>query len=233
MGAGLSRKGQGLPFLGRRTSRLANLLGGAAQGALSGCGAPWPPGTRSRLLPCRAPWEGPGRAPGWGATWPAPRGRADSLDRVPEQRQQPPKGSASFLGGSSPSSALFPPPAPAPFSSDCRGRFVPGTSLVASLPLLEAARPVRHRLLPPTRRAFRKGGARPGGAAGKLESERNRPRRGTPRTTAQPGAPREAKVLLRHPLGSPPRRQPGVRQKPGEQATIGWHKKSLLRILGS
>ena len=39
----------------------------------------------------------------------------------------------SFLGGSSPSSALFPPPAPAPFSSDCRGRFVPALAGRSSL----------------------------------------------------------------------------------------------------
>lgn len=229
VGSRAEREGTGLPFLGRRTSRLANLLGGAAQGRRSpGAMRPGHPGARSRLLPCRAPWEGPGRAPsGWGATWPAPRGRADSLDRVPEQRQRPPKGSASFLGGSSPSSALFPPPAPAPFSSDCRGRFVPGTSLVARVSqLLEAARPVRHRLFAAHSSRHRKSGPAPGeGAAGKLESGRNRPRRGSG-TTAQPGAPREAKVLLRHPLGSPPKTT-WSRQKPGEHATIGWHKKSL------
>lgn len=135
MGRPAEREGTALPFLGRRTSRLANLLGGAAQGRRSpGAVRPGPRGARSRLLQCRAPWEGPGRAPsGWGATWPAPRGRADSLDRVPEQRQRPPKGSASFLGGSSPSSALFPPPAPAPFSSDRRGRFVPALAGRSSL----------------------------------------------------------------------------------------------------
>lgn len=52
---------------------------------------------------------------GWGATWPAPHGRAGSPGCVPEQQQQPqPKGPAS-LGGSSPSSALFPPPPLASF----------------------------------------------------------------------------------------------------------------------
>lgn len=118
MGKPGEREGTELPFLGRLTSRLANLRRGAAQGRRArGAARPrHPPRRAAQLLPSRPLWEGPGRAPpGCGATWRAPYERAGSPGGVPEQQQRQPKGPSSLLGGSSPSSAGFPPPCLASF----------------------------------------------------------------------------------------------------------------------
>lgn len=82
-----------------------------------------------------------------------------------------------------------------------------------SLAALAAARPVGHRLLPPTRRGTGESGPAPGeGAAGKLEPGRSRPRSGS-RTSTGPGALRRTGFLRRHPPDAHLKR-PGVSQRP-------------------
>lgn len=176
----MSGKGERFLFLaggqvGSQTC-VAVQLKGAALGepcALATCSA-------TRLLPSRVPWEGPARVPpGWGATWRAPYGRAGSSGCVPEQRQLQPKRPASLMGGSSPSSAVFPPTRLASFLFRSPRPLRPSPSLAAGVsPLLAAARPLRHRLLATHSWRHRESGPAAGeGAAEKLETGRNRPHR--------------------------------------------------------
>lgn len=134
MGKPGEREGTELPFLGRLTSRLTNLRRGAAQGRRArGSARPChPPRRAAQLLPSRPLWEEPGRAPpGCGATWRAPYERAGSPGGVPEQQRRQPKAPSSLLGGSSPSSAGFPPTRPTSFLFRSPPSRSPRASLVA------------------------------------------------------------------------------------------------------
>lgn len=169
-----TRGGTALPFLGGRTSRLADLPGGAALGRRAR-GAERPSRrrrasgsvrARPRLLPRRAGRSGRGqeeRPLGGEPGYLASTLRAGGSGTACRDR------SASLLGGSSPSPVLFPPTPPASFSFRLLRPLRPRASLAAGVSArLAAARPVGHRLLAAHSSRHRESGPAPEeGAAGK------------------------------------------------------------------
>lgn len=233
VGNRVEREETALPFLGGRTSRLANLRRGATQGRPSrGAVRPGHPECGPGSFRAGRSGRGRGGRPlggelpgqhlrGGPTPWTASRNSCSG------RRKDPPSSSAAaplhllcFL--------LLPRPR---FSADCRARFVlaPAWPLQSHRSLQQLAQSATGFLAAHSSR-HRESGPTPGeGAAGKLESGLNRLRRGS-RTSTQPRAPPGAKVLHRHPPGPPPKKT-WSRQKPGAHAMA--QKKSLLRILGS